>query len=279
MRAISYKKSLLGLVLSVFVSTCANALPADSKERVMPLRLKEMHKKTSSTSFDKEGAIKQLRVKALRQAAFSWGVQEGLYWRNGQIKELLESQAIQLDSINFNKFFIDGKLLLPSVVESERMFQQESNSVVRTVKVSYTLDEPAKLMLKPPTWRDYLFRTADKPVQPHEALFPRTESEKEVWNKSLNNGWDAGIEQANDIYEIDLRKFQKDIEGRYRFRKLLVQGIVTMPSYNSSHYSVLKLDNGKTINLNDVIYSIKSQSDFTDTDKWEPYFRVGTGRK
>lgn len=279
MLAISYKKYLLGLVLSIFVSTYANALPADSKKGGMPLRLQEMHKETSITSFDKEGAVKQLRLKALKQASFSWGVQEGLYWRNSQIKDILESQAIQLDSLNFNKFFIDGKLLLPSVAESERIFHQESNSVVRTVNVSYTLSEPAKFMLKPPSWRDYLYRSVDKPVQPHDALFPRTENEKQVWNNGLTSGWGAGVEQANGIYEIDIRRFQKDIEGRYRFRKLLAQGIVTMPSYSSSHYSVLKLDNGKTINLNDVIYAIKSQSGFTDTDKWEPYFRTGAGRK
>ena len=246
-------------------------------EKEMPHRLKELYKITKKTDYDKDDqGVKQIRLRTLKQAAFSWGVQEGLYWRYQNIVELMESQSLELHTVfSFNKFIVDGKMLLPSIVQAERIFDQTSDTSVRTVNVSFTLDKPARLVPQPPTWRDYLIRSIDEPQKPHDVIFPRTSDEREVWIENLNRGWHEGIKQADDIYEIDLRHMTKDIEGMYRFRKLLVMGVVTMPRISSSKYSVMKLDNGKTINLNDVVYSITAQSDFTDTDKWEPFFRSG----
>lgn len=246
-------------------------------EKELPARLKELHSITESVDYDKdEQGVQQIRLQTLKQAAFSWGVQEGLYWRYQNIVDSLEQQSLELHTVfSFNKFLVDGKMLMPSIIEADRIFEQTTDSTVRTVNVSYTLDKPARLVPQPPTWRDYLIRPIDKPQKPHDVIFPRTKEEERVWVENLNKGWEEGVSQANDIFEIDLRRLQKDIEGMYRFRKLLAMSVVTMPKISSSKYSVIKLDNGKTLNINDVVYSITAQSDFTETDKWEPFFRLG----
>lgn len=247
----------------------------EEPEKETPERLKDLYKITKDTHYDKDDqGVKQIRLRTLQQAAFSWGVQEGLFWRYQKIVELMESQSLELHTVfSFNKFIVDGKMLMPSIIEAQRIFDQTSDTSVRTVNVSFTLDKPARLVPQPPTWRDYLIRAIDEPQKPHDVIFPRTSEEREVWIENLNRGWDEGVQQADEIYEIDLRNLQKDIEGMYRFRKLLTMGVVTMPRIASSKYSVIKLDNGKTLNLNDVVYSITMQSDFTETDKWEPFFR------
>jgi len=245
---------------------------------VIPERLKELHGITDKVDYDKkEEGVKQIRLHTLKQAAFSWGVQEGLYWRYGKIVGSLDYQSLELHTVfSFNKFIVNGKMLLPSIIKSDRIFEQKSDDTVRTVNVSFTLDKPARLVPQTPTWRDYLIRSIDKPQKPHDVIFPRTGEETVVWIENLNRGWKEGVTQADDIFEIDIRRLQRDIEGMYRFRKLLAMGVVTMPKISSSNYSVVKLDNGRTLNLNDVVYSITAQSDFTETQEWKPFFRMSS---
>lgn len=276
--------SLIAWALSIPVTLAGEPFPTftpDSPKKAAPTRLKELHNTTETVEYDKdEQGVKQVRLTTLKQAAFSWGVQEGLYWRYQNITASLDAQSLQLHTIfDFNKFLVDGKMLLPSIIEAERIFEQKSDTTVRTVNVSYTLDKAARLVPQTPTWRDYLLRRIDKPQEPHHVIFPRNDSEKAVWLEQLDKGWEAGVAQADDIFELDLRRLQKDIEGMFRFRKLLAMGIVTMPRIASSKYSTIKLNNGKTININDVVYSITTQSEFTETDRWEPFFRTNWREK
>lgn len=249
------------------------ALNGDQSEPV-PVRLKELHEITAKTEYNKkQEKVAELRLDALKVSAFSWGTQEGMFWRYQKIQRSLESNSLQLHTIaDFNKFLVDGKMLMPVISKSERMFLQETSSKVRTVSVAYNLEKPAKLVAQPPTWRDYLVRVVDEPVKPHDALFPRTELEQVVWRDALDRGWAAGVEQANDIFDIDLRRLHSDLDGMYRFRTLLVQNIVSLPEYKDSRYAVMKVEDGKTIHLNDVVYEITEQSEFSDTKKWEPFF-------
>ncbi len=247
---------------------------AEKSNEPIPQRLKELHEVTAKTEYEKEQAkVAELRLDAIRVSAFSWGAQEGMFWRYAIIKKHLDKSSLWLHSIaDFNRFLVDGKMLMPVISKSERMFEQNSDSNVRTVSVSYTLEKPARLVSQPPTWRDYLIRSIDKPVKPHDALFPRSEVERVVWIDALNRGWKSGIEQANQIYDVDLRRMHADLDGMYRFRSLFVQNIVTLPSYKNSRYDVVKVEDGNSIHLNDVVYEITKQSEFSETTRWEPIF-------
>lgn len=274
-----YGIQLLVLLCSVTIGLAKAEvvqLEDDDQEKKLPARLKELHGVAENVKYDKKDkGVKQIRLQTLKQAAFSWGVQEGLHWRYGNIVESLDNQSLELHTVfSFNKFIVDGKMLLPSIIKADRIFEQTAEDRARTVNISFTLDKPARLVPQTPTWRDYLIRAIDEPQKPHDVIFPRTSDESKVWIENLNRGWGEGVTQANEIFEIDLRRLQRDIEGMYRFRKLLAMGVVTMPKIASSKYSVVKLDNGRTMNLNDVVYEISTQSDFTKTEKWEPFFRV-----
>jgi len=214
--------------------------PEMSKQE-LPERLKELHGITENIFYDKdEQGVKQIRHQTLKQAAFSWGVQEGLFWRYGNIVDSLDKQSLELHTVfSFNKFIVDGKMLLPSIIKADRIFEQTANDTVRTVNVSFTLDKPARLVPQTPTWRDYLIRSIDEPQKPHDAIFPRTSEETMVWVENLNKGWEEGVSQADDIFEIDLRRLQRDIEGMYRFRKLLAMGIVTTSFIPLPHSLIL----------------------------------------
>ena len=164
-------------------------------------------------------------------------------------------------------------MLMPSVVEANRVYEQRNDTSARTVKVSYTIEKPSRIVPQPPTWRDYLSRTVDTPQEPHAAIFPRTPIELKEWNKQLGRGWDEGVDQANTVFEHDLRRLSKDVEGMYRFRKLLTMGVLSMPKIGSSEYATISFDDGRTLNINDVVYENTAEAEFSELDKWEPYFR------
>jgi len=271
---------LFCLSISVLQTTVVHADIEDVElppiDPSLPSYLQSLHKVTDGVNYSKKGSEVQLiRINTIKKAAFSWGVQEGVYWRYNKIIEIMEQQSTDMaTTFDFNKFLIDGKMLCPVIIESERMFEQSSDQTVRTVTHSFTLEKPARLVPRAPNWRDFLIRKVDEPVRPDSVIFPRNDEETLAWREALNKGWKQGIKQAEHIFELDLARLKKEIEGMFRFRKLLSQGVVTLPKIESSKYSILRLEDGKTINMNDVIYSITVPSGFTETDKWEPLFRT-----
>jgi defect-in-organelle-trafficking protein DotC len=104
-------------------------------------------------------------------------------------------------------------------------------------------------------------------------LLPRSVEEKKAFDAGFIRGWNAGIRQADMIYEQDRIRLQGDIEGHYRFRILAAQNIVSLPVAQSDKYSIYRSDDGRTLYVNDVIMTINSDSDFTNTELWEPFFR------
>jgi defect-in-organelle-trafficking protein DotC len=222
--------------------------------------------------------MSQLRLTSIKQVAYQWSVQAGMFDRYQQIQLMLESHAGQLDTIfSFDKFLIDGKILLPTILQTERIFEQNSDTQVRTINVSYTLDKPSRLVPGPPSWRQYLTRPVEEVIRPHQVMFPRSAEETRVWETELTRGWAAGTQQADDIFAMDFLRLQTDIEGMYRYRKLLTQHIVTLPAIKASHYSVQRTADGKTIHLNDVVYTLDKEAEFTSIDDWTPILRSAQG--
>lgn len=259
----------------------SDTISTDGKVSASGSRLSELHKITQNTKFSAgEAGASQVRAESIRKAAFSWGVQEGLYFRFGEITEKLNEISFLLHTtFNFNKFVYDGKLLLPTVQKAERVFNQISDKSSRTYDVSISLDRPAKIISQVPTWRDYLIRSIDKPKKPHDALFPRSQEEARIWAEALDSGWNEGIKQANDIHDLDATLLEKEFAGLYRFRKLVAMGYFSLPKVSKSSYGHVKYDNGKTINLNDTVYTITVESDFKDIEDWEPFFRTPLHRE
>lgn len=240
--------------------------------------LRESYKINSSSykPSDDEGAL-QMRLKALGVEAFSWGVQEGAHFRNDQIQNLLEANSFTLNKVaNFSKFIIDGSILMPTVLAAENIYAKTSDSETRTVNTSYTLDKPPKFVSQPPTWRDYLKRSLPLPRRPIDQAHPKTVEEKKVWDREFKKGWSQGVIQADSIYARDLNKLLADLAGLYRFRYLLAQNIVTLPTVAKDKNSYMLLDSGKTINLNDVKYTIILDSTFKKISDWQPVFNRGS---
>jgi defect-in-organelle-trafficking protein DotC len=237
---------------------------------------KSLTRKFDKDSLDKDEIVASTRIKAISIDAYSWGIQEGMYYRTGVIQNILEKHSGTIHKlISLGKFIVDGKMLMPTVVESERIYVKNSDVSATEINMSYTLDKMPRIVSQVPTWRDYLKRSVAEPEKPLEYALPRTEDEQEAWDREFKRGWASGNKQADAIYNNDLARMHSDIAGLYRYRYLLSQNIVVLPVISKQKTGVILLDSGKTIYLNNVEHRIEMDSIFNDVDNWKPVFYQG----
>lgn len=243
-------------------------------ESVVSEDVKKMQDKVNPTDSANEMSEEQkgeIRRKAIAESGNVWGLQRGLYERTQEIQKILDKNRTNLDLIfDARKFIVEGKVLLPVISEATQIYDQTAEKEARMVTTSYTVAKEAVIVPFAPTWRDYLIRGVDAPTEPDVSLLPRTKREREVWKNATEKGWLAGRKQADEVFELDLRRLQFDTEGRYRFKKLAAMGVLSNPKVSASDMATLTLDDGRTLNINDVVYKIVVDSKFQESGKWSP---------
>lgn len=236
------------------------------------------------TNFDavddpQEGVIANdgIRLRAVREAAYAVGAQTALAWRYEKLLKITRSQEGTLDRIaSFSPFIADKHMLLPSIVEVRERFElSPDRSQLRTVQIQYQVTDDPRAITQAPTWRDYLWREFAYPEDPHPALFPRNEREREVWGKAIDDGWKGGLTQAQLIWENNLNTLVRDIRGRITYRILETRNIVQRPMMIGSQPELTYGVNGKIVNAGDIVYSISVPLQFQELGAWEALWVSG----
>ena len=181
-------------LLAVAVSLCSASLitgcstpqaPTDTGNLDHLRNLKPIS--TSSLS------ITGIRHTALRDAALSTGARGGLAWRSQQINSRVSAYTNYLDRIfNFNHMLLDDNVLAPVLIEGRRTLEQASPDSLRIADRAYVIQSQAKFVTAPPTWRDYIWLRYSKPEPPDQSLLPRNNVEQTVWDRYVQEGWQAG---------------------------------------------------------------------------------------
>ncbi|NNB34018.1 type IV secretory system conjugative DNA transfer family protein [Pseudomonas fragi] len=242
-------------------------MPASQIEAPVELRLiGELKGRDKKELSNDEGG--KLRTDALRQEGLRVGAQTALAYRYGMIMDYLEAVEPKLNvAFNFAQFVRDGHLLIPAITEVRDQYTKE-NGLVHRVKAGYTVQEEAQVVSSVPTWRDYVYQRYDKPELPHEALFPRDDFETSEWKRSLLEGWNAGIYQADEMFKDRVNQLTKAVEGRHQY--------VTLESRAMFSPADLKVVNsqvtfqGRTMNVGEQIIGIGQLGNFTNSQTWAP---------
>jgi defect-in-organelle-trafficking protein DotC len=274
----SRTKLLLTLPLLAAVSACAQgpatrispAAPSPARADVNPAyrpgelavpdvkvpTLAEMENLTSAgnaIATDSEGD--KLRVPALRDAALSYGARGGLAFASKQINERLTRHAEDLSRTwDFSAFLIKGPsgvtVLPPVIVESKDTYEQsDAGKALRIADTYYQIVEQARFAPTAPLWHSYLLRTYSTPTPPPDELLPKSDKEREAWKTYVREGWERGVKQADDIFQSDLRRLERDFVGMVRYAQLLEQNQVTAPVIADSNLGVT--GTGQDMRVND----------------------------
>lgn len=171
-----------------------------------------------------------LRSQALRDTALSVGARGGLAWRAAQINNvLLQHENMLYRLFNFNAMLLDKNVLPPVLIEGRNTLTLGGTDTIRIADRTYVILNQAKFVTAPPSWRDYLWLSYAPPEAPDRSLLPRNREEKMVWKKFTEEGWKAGIQQAELIFSENVARLERDYKGMIRYRTLLAQNMVSPP--------------------------------------------------
>ncbi len=186
-----------------------------------------------------------IRLEAVREAALSYGARGGLAWRTYQIRQELERRGKFLDRVfDFRQLLIpapSGLLIEPPVIsESLNAMIIDDGGLNAAVADRYlNIVQNVRIVSAPRTWRGYLERNWGAVTPPPDILRPNDEEERGMWIDLVNEGWEQGVEQANEIFRQDLNALEADYVGMIRYRMLLAQDMVSAPY-------ALQIDRGVT---------------------------------
>lgn len=216
-----------------------------------------------------------IRLNAIQETALSVGTQGGLAWQSHQLNQALLKQQDYLNQIfNFNALILKKDVLPPVLAEGDYTLNQASPDTLRLADRVYKIVLPPRFVTAPPTWRDYLWLNFEAPDAPNATLLPKSSQEQDIWNKYVQIGWKAGIEQANEIFSANLGRLKRDYTGMILYRKLLDQNMVTPPYVATLNLGVT--GNSRYMRINDQVLRITAIPQLnTNSKTWKPAVTPG----
>jgi defect-in-organelle-trafficking protein DotC len=209
--------------------------PASSVSPPPPMlkELQDQHASGDETKPDTVGL--QIRADALREAALSYGARGGLAFRTFEIQRRLAEYDTSMSKVyDFNRLLVpapSGLLIEPPVVsEAERAVLVNSGGQAAAVADRvYRINRGARIVTAARNWHLYLERDWGRVDPPPAILLPKDDDEREVWRAYVKQGWDAGVQQAEETFESDLDRLSNDFTGMVRYRELLAQHMISPP--------------------------------------------------
>ncbi len=224
-----------------------------------------------------EGLPFDIRRDAIREAAISYGARGGLAWRTYNIRRELLTRSRYLDKIyDFRQFLIPGPsgLMIEPPIITEAMNAMLIESGGQTAAVSdtiYNIINNANIVSAPRNWRSYLERDWGTVEPPPDILRPETDEERLLWQRLVQQGWDEGVKQADEIFQDDLNVLMSDFQGMIRYRSLLAQGMVSPPYALQVDRGVTGNDKGDEMRVGDRAVQITGKPRLiTGTEQWQP---------
>lgn len=255
---------------TILLSACASFRAHTPTQSVDTLDYQQIANVTEASEGSSALAGNQLRLKAVGQAALALGAQGGLAYESNKINTNLLSQAEHLRTIfNFDALILNHNILPPVLVESTDTLNLSDPDTLRTASRSFKIEQNAKFVTAPPTWRDYLLMSFNKPTLPDQTLLPRNSAEQVVWRDQLQVGWVNGMRQADQIFSENLGRLKQDYEGMVLYRQLLEEHMVTPPYVAATDLGVT--GDSQHLNIGDTILRISALPGLqTNIQKWTP---------
>ncbi len=228
----------------------------------------------ASTQVKNSDNVTEMSATALREVANSLGASSGLAYRMNQIKKEIDIEALRLDHIfDFTKLTIENGVLAPVLTEGLANYAQYSDDEVRIADKLYKIEVPAKFVSVYPTWRTYLRFSYPTFDAPDKAYLPQNDTEKNIWDAAIKEGWDKGREQANLIFESSFAKLERDYLGMIKYKLLLEEGLITPTIVAKQNLGVT--GGGKEMAINDQVFRITDHSALNpDQKQWKVEYPV-----
>lgn len=181
-----------------------------------------------------ETDIEEERYDLLREAALSYAAQAGYERRVWEIMRQLEVDSPQLSqTFDFNRVAYraprETGYILPPVVSRATAainVNADGRSAIAADEF-YSLEIPGRIITVVPTWRDYLVIPLEEPARQNDDFLPQDREEQRVFARFAAEGWQAGVEQADEALELNFARLRRDYLGMIEYRRMVQAGLVT----------------------------------------------------
>ena len=221
-----------------------------------------------------EVRLTPVREAALRESAMVLGLQWGIGDASRKIVKEYERLSTRLDGkYQFNAMMM-GVGIMPPVISEARNAVSVEDTVLRVANRVWTIDQPARPVIVPPTWRDWLYVGLQPDLRPgsptSSSVLPRDDAEKAYYRQQMLKGYADGQKQVKDIFELNLAQLERTYAGMGRFFDLYKQGRVTAPVVVSAT-SIIDHEDPNQVVVGNTVFRIVIGTKFvTETDKWKP---------
>jgi len=234
-KALVFAAFIVGLGLACGVVHAQEAVAPEASPP--PPVMKDLQEETRGDEPDDKGEVMGLQIRndALREAALSYGARGGLAYRTFEIqRRLVEHETSLGKSFDFTRLLIaapSGLLIEPPIVsEAQRAVLVNGGGQEAAVADRvFRINQAARIVTAPRNWRLYLERDWGKVEPPPALLLPRNDEERKLWRALVQEGWNAGVDQAEETFEADLDRLTNEYVGMVRYRELLAQGMISPP--------------------------------------------------
>ena len=226
---------------------------------------------TDDSYYQHKVSSTDIRLKAVQEAALSLGMQSGLYVESKRINKELDGQSQTLDTIfNFN-LIVYKQHVLPPVIEHAKgsLNLGPMSQTIRINGETYNIIKQVRFVTAPPTWRDYIWMNFKPPKLTNRVLLPKNDKERAIWKTNVSKGYDEGIHQAVQIFNINLNLLKRDYNGMVLYEALLLKGMVS-PFYVTGKNHGITGD-GSHLVIDDHSMQIKLQPQLNlHSTLWQP---------
>lgn len=226
---------------------------------------------SNQSAYHQAASVANIRDKALEETALEMGAQSALAHESIEINKLLNENKSALDRVfNFNQLLLDYHVLPPVIELSKNSINLSQDSqVIRISGKTYKIISQVRFVTAAPTWRDYLYMTYKNPEKQNSLLYPKNKEEKKIWIQYLAKGWEQGIEQAKQIFILNVNRLVRDFKGMILYKELLEQNLVSLPYIKTQYQGVT--GNKNKLMIDDENYAIQLKPELLKSTKlWHP---------
>ncbi len=206
----------------------------------------ELLQDPGSPVFGRYGALQSkngdLRQQILAQAARGVGIRQGFAEETARLNAELDGvYGAELDRrYDFGPLMIERLVVPPVITELQRLGERVGDRTLYLTLGAFEIVRPARLALRPPDWRDYLYNTGVPPAPPGPAAAVRPEdsTEEGVWSVALEAGLSVGIAEARASFAANFNRLDRDYTGMGRYHDLARSGAVSLPSVDRTSHPV-----------------------------------------
>lgn len=215
---------------------------------------------TQNDKTQEELVSQSLRLKTMANYAKTVAIRSGLRSRINNINEVIKANERNLDAIyDFQPLMIQDRVVPPVISEVTDLYNQPNATQINIAKKRYKIERQARFASTAVNWREYLqFPIETSAFEKFGYIAgdmkPQNKAELQVWHDATMEGWEMGVNQANNILKQALERLNRDFIGMVRFHQFVMQGKLSMPVI--AQYKINDTNDGTTMVVDEDLLRI-----------------------